>query len=651
MLVKDNVVYRNLQEQVLQNQLEIKTLKEQGVVADLGIKVMNAGTPFSSPTELPEEYDGEYGDGYIVGTLDGNGDINAPYYLYVWSRGVDSGYWFDWGELNAPSVVPGPAGPQGEQGDPGTRGSLWYSQSGAPANTNGVNDNDQALNTTTGQVYQFVNGQWQLTGSIRGPQGLPGNDGNQGPIGPVGPVGPQGPQGERGTFVEMFDTLENQAQLEAISPESVPRYAGYLIPDETGAEHLWLIIGQGTEASPLRWDDAGSITGGGSTVTVDGAAKSSVEIGYISKISVNYEIGENTSTTNNGSEVTFTGLQTIGYNVENEVIEGESTIELPIANSDYIELDTSDGTTLKFTLSDEVWDEVQNRIDEAQPAQVQITAPTTSTSGTLTVSQLNTLQADKGAYLMFNNEVYRLQDTQHVSGYLVYSHVGYDNNTSVYMIKCITITISTRGWVLTTKQVQSQLTINGNTTTTSFYAPTTAGTSGYKLKSNGSGAPTWVQDLITTVNGSTTVGKTIYAPTSYGSTGYHLKANGSGVAPSWENPLSTLRSISISAAGANSGTFTLTIPTEDWNSSSTVMIIEGYLLYNNNTRGYRSMTIPVSRFKQYDSDTYRFGFSAYGDYRAEAYISGTAVSGTNTIVTITVGNSDRCYFSNIYLQR
>ena len=36
------------------------------------------------------------------------------------------------------------------------------------------------------------------------------------------------------------------------------------------------------------------------------------------------------------------------------------------------------------------------------------------------------------------------------------------------------------------------ITLNGSATTTpSFYAPTTAGTSGYYLKSNGSGAPTW----------------------------------------------------------------------------------------------------------------------------------------------------------------
>lgn len=127
--------------------------------------------------------------------------------------------------------------------------------------------------------------------------------------------------------------------------------------------------------------------------------------------------------------------------------------------------------------------------------------------------------------------------------------------------------------------------------TAEFYAPTTAGTSGYILKSNGSGAPTWLQTLpvanggtgansftadslimsgststsalttraitdntsnteithnntniptmntiyygLVTVNGSSQTRATgIYAPTSAGTSGYILKSEGSG-APTW----------------------------------------------------------------------------------------------------------------------
>lgn len=59
------------------------------------------------------------------------------------------------------------------------------------------------------------------------------------------------------------------------------------------------------------------------------------------------------------------------------------------------------------------------------------------------------------------------------------------------------------------------VTLNGagkGATTASFYAPTSAGTSGYILKSSGTGAPTWLQTLPVT-NGGT---GTTTAPTQYG---------------------------------------------------------------------------------------------------------------------------------------
>lgn len=49
------------------------------------------------------------------------------------------------------------------------------------------------------------------------------------------------------------------------------------------------------------------------------------------------------------------------------------------------------------------------------------------------------------------------------------------------------------------------ITLNGSATTSpSFYAPTTAGTSGYVLKSNGSGAPTWTSATLTDKNVTST---------------------------------------------------------------------------------------------------------------------------------------------------
>lgn len=73
--------------------------------------------------------------------------------------------------------------------------------------------------------------------------------------------------------------------------------------------------------------------------------------------------------------------------------------------------------------------------------------PSTATNGTLDSSVLQTLQASDSNYIVFNNEIFKLADKQHNEGYLVYSHNGHDT-TGCFFQKCITITLSTRGWVL-----------------------------------------------------------------------------------------------------------------------------------------------------------------------------------------------------------
>lgn len=449
MLQYEGKEYRNLQEQVQKNKDDIAALKQGGNLAELGIKVVNSEEPLANVSELPDPatYTGDYGDGYIVGT-------SAPFNLYVYSRSSDpniKGYWFDWGPLNAPSVIPGPIGPPGIEGEPGIRGSFWYTQSGAPTNTAGVNPNDQALDGASGDVYQYVGAAWQLVGNIRGPRGLQGTQGLPGDPGPQGNPGPPGPTGPQGESIQIFGELENVNQLPMI--DIVPHYAAYLIPDSTGAQHVWVIIGQGTAENPYVWHDAGSF-GGGSKVLIDGTPQAEVDVKNVINGAGTYQIGENTQVTTNGSEVTFSNLQVTGSNLAGQTVEAAANIELPIASSSEIEV-SSNNNTMQLNLTEQVWNELQSIIDESTPTEVQITAPSTSTTGQLTENQLETLQANKGAYLMFNNEIYRLQDSQNVSGYLVYSHLGYNNTTQIYKIKCITVTLSTRGWVLTEQEVSS----------------------------------------------------------------------------------------------------------------------------------------------------------------------------------------------------
>lgn len=110
--------------------------------------------------------------------------------------------------------------------------------------------------------------------------------------------------------------------------------------------------------------------------------------------------------------------------------------------------------------------------------------PATATSGTLTEEQLAALQESENSVIKFNNEIYKLNDNGHEAGTLGYSHVGVEN--SVYMLKNITVTTSTRAWVLTVQEIDD---FTGATSSAAgeaglVPAPTTADTDKF-LKGDG----------------------------------------------------------------------------------------------------------------------------------------------------------------------
>lgn len=102
-----------------------------------------------------------------------------------------------------------------------------------------------------------------------------------------------------------------------------------------------------------------------------------------------------------------------------------------------------------YRLENNIWVKVL----EVTPPDV-VLGSSTGTSGTLTSSQLAILRSNEDCKIMFNNEVYRLEDKGHTEGYLTYTHNGYDNNE--HWQKCITITISTRSWVLNVGQLATK---------------------------------------------------------------------------------------------------------------------------------------------------------------------------------------------------
>ena len=71
------------------------------------------------------------------------------------------------------------------------------------------------------------------------------------------------------------------------------------------------------------------------------------------------------------------------------------------------------------------------------------------TQGTLTPTELERLTTNEYCLIKLNNEIYYLNDDQHWTGTLVYTHNGYTTGTTDQrgLNKYIIITINTRGWV------------------------------------------------------------------------------------------------------------------------------------------------------------------------------------------------------------
>ena len=254
MIVIDGIEYRNLEEQVQKNKEDIARHYEMSrVLQNYGIIIVGS---VDSPEQLPDPqtYTGSYGDAYTVGAA-------APYTFYVFTRpnqaiGQTDNRWLDLGEL----AIPGPQGPEGVQGVQGPQGgsTRWFSQAGRPAGA-GYQNGDQWLDTKTGDVLQYYNNVWTVTGNIAGTQGPVGPRGNPGPQGPEGPEGPQGPAGNPSPVVDILGTLANVDQLP--TPGTLPTNAGYLIPIG-GVNHLFIIIAG-------QWTDSGQ-WGGGATITQNG---------------------------------------------------------------------------------------------------------------------------------------------------------------------------------------------------------------------------------------------------------------------------------------------------------------------------------------------------------------------------------------------
>lgn len=285
MLTIGDKEYRNLEEQVRQNQKDIKyILEEEGVLNEFGIKVVGQ---VSSSEGLPDAdtYEGEYGDAYAVGAA-------TPYELYIYTRQF-SGYtgpqWFNIGTF----PLAGPKGDQGIQGPVGLTGLMYGTQYNTnvsqPSQNQIVTLSSSGFNRTpqTGDsiifVYNYTNNSTgeknsylttakyeSIAGTnvnvrissfqeIQGPKGDQGIQGIQGPQGETGPQGPQGVQGPQGAPGLPFEivSIVNAANL-LPDPAQVPDNQAYLVG--TAAPYDLYVQATPEDGSAKEWVNAGLVS-------------------------------------------------------------------------------------------------------------------------------------------------------------------------------------------------------------------------------------------------------------------------------------------------------------------------------------------------------------------------------------------------------
>ena len=141
----------------------------------------------------------------------------------------------------------------------------------------------------------------------------------------------------------------------------------------------------------------------------------------------------------NTDGITVTGTMRIYLNQAKTVFHDvpNVSVEIPIFAGKNVTID-ADETNKKAVVK--VSDMGSYGVD------IGVGLPASATNGVLTPAQLALLQSSENNYIMFQHEKYYLEDKGHVEGYITYTHTGYENST--YWIKSITVTVSTRAWVL-----------------------------------------------------------------------------------------------------------------------------------------------------------------------------------------------------------
>ena len=247
MIVYNNKEYRNLVEQVQKNKADIEDWQsKQETLANWGIRIVGQ---IESESDLPEDYEGEYGDAYQVGTGD-----NAKYFAWIRpTTEVAKDHWMDMGSLSI-------AGPQGPAGDSIESIKFVSSESKVVPDGGRQTNNTIRVTMSDSRTIDFTvraygdKGDKGDKGDV-GAQGVPGAKGDKGD---KGDVGPQGEMGPTAPAYHIIGKVESTEQL----PDPV------VLKDLSGAYligiQLWIQIGRTLDEA--KWAYLGDIDTGSTSL-------------------------------------------------------------------------------------------------------------------------------------------------------------------------------------------------------------------------------------------------------------------------------------------------------------------------------------------------------------------------------------------------
>jgi hypothetical protein len=333
---------------------------------------------------------------------------------------------------------------------------------------------------------------------IRGPQGIPGIRGERGPQGPQGVQGLQGIPGEKGESGNDFvviGTVMSVAELPTGYTEEDVGKSWFVGDVEPRDVYSWGYNKQGG----LVWTNQGTLQGPIGPQGPQGVqgeqGRDGIDAGNLN--SFNFEsidgafmyednkarvLGDISYTTDTDSEVRV---------IENAIFEfgikGNADIEvLEDADNNGLQLKLSDNATIQnardFAPGGAIEQELENQnatiqniikgqylssgdniemvknssgvIISSNAEFITIDQPITATQGNLTSEQVQMLISNPDAYILFANEVYKLNGKGHNAGYLTYSNIEYENNLTD--IKSITISLTTNSWVLNDVEINEK---------------------------------------------------------------------------------------------------------------------------------------------------------------------------------------------------